>query len=116
MSDKKYLIVGLGNPGAGYADTRHNVGFQLLDYLVEKVGGEWHKDRFGWRCDIKVKGKSLTLLKPDTYMNLSGKAVAFWMQKSKSSLTKSWLYWMISIFLLEPSGCVKMGVPEAIMD
>ncbi|MBK6390559.1 MAG: aminoacyl-tRNA hydrolase [Saprospiraceae bacterium] len=83
MSDKKYLIVGLGNPGAGYADTRHNVGFQLLDYLVEKVGGEWHTDRFGWRCDIKVKGKSLTLLKPDTYMNLSGKAVAFWMQKIK---------------------------------
>ncbi|MBP9746386.1 MAG: aminoacyl-tRNA hydrolase, partial [Saprospiraceae bacterium] len=47
------------------------------------VGGEWHTDRFGRRCDIKVKGKSLTLLKPDTYMNLSGKAVAFWMQKIK---------------------------------
>lgn len=83
MSDKKYLIVGLGNPGSEYTDTRHNVGFQILDYLVDKVGGEWQKDRFGWRCDIKVKGKSLMLLKPDTYMNLSGKAVAFWMLKIK---------------------------------
>lgn len=79
----KFLIVGLGNPGAEYQNTRHNVGFQILDYMVHKVKAEWQPDRFGHRCDIKVKGKSLTLLKPDTYMNLSGKAVAFWMQKLK---------------------------------
>lgn len=79
----KFLIVGLGNPGSEYQDTRHNVGFQLLDHLIHTVNGNWSSDRFGWRCDIKIKGRSLTLIKPDTYMNLSGKAVAFWMQKLK---------------------------------
>lgn len=79
----KFLIVGLGNPGSEYQNTRHNVGFQLLDFLVQKVNANWNPDRFGLRCDIKVKGKSLTLIKPDTYMNLSGKAVAFWMNKLK---------------------------------
>lgn len=77
----KYLIVGLGNPGSEYQNTRHNVGFQLLDYLTGKVHAFWSPDRFGLRCDIKVKGRSITMIKPDTYMNLSGKAVAFWMQK-----------------------------------
>jgi PTH1 family peptidyl-tRNA hydrolase len=76
----KYLIVGLGNPGIEYQNTRHNVGFQLLDYFVHKVNGTWNADRFGWRCDVKVKGKSLILFKPDTFMNLSGRAVAFWVQ------------------------------------
>ena len=77
----KFLIVGLGNPGGEYQNTRHNVGFQLLDYLTGKVNATWSSARFGMRCDIKVKGKAITMIKPDTYMNLSGKAVAFWMQK-----------------------------------
>ncbi|MEP7322604.1 MAG: aminoacyl-tRNA hydrolase, partial [Saprospiraceae bacterium] len=77
----KYLIVGLGNPGVEYQDTRHNVGFQLLDFFVNKVNGAWSPDRFGRRCDIKIKGKSATLIKPDTYMNLSGSAISYWMQK-----------------------------------
>lgn len=77
----KYLIVGLGNPGVEYQNTRHNVGFQLLDFFVDKVNGTWSPDRFGRRCDIKIKGKSATLIKPDTYMNLSGSAILFWMQK-----------------------------------
>lgn len=79
----KFLIVGLGNPGSEYALTRHNVGFQLLDYLCNKVNAQWGSDRFGLRTDIKIKGRSLVLIKPDTYMNLSGKAVLFWMQKLK---------------------------------
>ncbi len=79
----KFLIVGLGNPGSEYALTRHNVGFQLLDYLCNKVNAQWGSDRFGSRTDIKIKGRSLVLIKPDTYMNLSGKAVLFWMQKLK---------------------------------
>lgn len=79
----KFLIVGLGNPGNEYALTRHNVGFQLLDYLCNKVNAQWVSDRFGMRTDLKIKGRSLVLIKPDTYMNLSGKAVLFWMQKLK---------------------------------
>lgn len=81
----KFLIVGLGNPGPDYALTRHNVGFQLLDYLAGKVKANWESDRFGVRCDLKIKGRSLVLIKPDTYMNLSGKAVLFWMNKLKLS-------------------------------
>jgi len=79
----KFLIVGLGNPGNEYALSRHNVGFQLLDYICNKVNAKWVSDRFGQRADIKIKGRSLVLMKPDTYMNLSGKAVLFWMQKLK---------------------------------
>ncbi|HNR06902.1 MAG TPA: aminoacyl-tRNA hydrolase [Saprospiraceae bacterium] len=79
----KFLIVGLGNPGPDYLYTRHNVGFQQLDFLAGKVKANWASDRFGMRCDLKIKGRSLVLLKPDTYMNLSGKAVLFWMNKLK---------------------------------
>ena len=79
----KFLVVGLGNPGNEYTLTRHNVGFQLLDYLCTKVTASWSPDRFGLRTDIKIKGRNLVLIKPDTYMNLSGKAVLFWMNKLK---------------------------------
>ncbi|MEP7266476.1 MAG: aminoacyl-tRNA hydrolase [Saprospiraceae bacterium] len=77
----KYLVVGLGNPGKEYENTRHNIGFLMLDYLVNQVKGTWNADRFGWRADIRIKGRSITLIKPDTYVNLSGKAVSFWMHK-----------------------------------
>ncbi len=77
----KYLVVGLGNPGSEYKNTRHNVGFQLLDYLANKVNAGWTGDRYGMRSDMKIKGRSITLIKPDTYMNLSGKAVQFWINK-----------------------------------
>lgn len=84
----KYLVVGLGNIGAEYAATRHNVGFLVVDALVARKSGEasttqFKTDRLGDVAQIKVKGHTLILLKPSTYMNLSGRAVAYWMQKEK---------------------------------
>lgn len=81
----KYLITGLGNPGPEYELTRHNIGFLTLDHLAEKLGGTFKQDRHGWVCEAKYKGRILVLLKPNTYMNLSGKAVNYWLQQLKLS-------------------------------
>ena len=75
----KFLIVGLGNPGPKYEDTRHNVGFRI----VEQLDAEWKPDSFGDVARMKHRGKQLLLLKPNTYMNLSGKAVRYWLQAEK---------------------------------
>ncbi|PHI20621.1 aminoacyl-tRNA hydrolase [Lewinellaceae bacterium SD302] len=77
----KFLIVGLGNPGAKYEDTRHNIGFRA----VEKMAGDadWKPDSHGLLTRVKHRGKQVILLKPDTFMNLSGKAVRYWLQKEK---------------------------------
>jgi peptidyl-tRNA hydrolase, PTH1 family len=77
----KYLIVGLGNIGEKYANTRHNVGFGLLDYLSEQYKFEFKNERFGAYATHKYRGRSLHFLKPDTFMNLSGNALRFWMTK-----------------------------------
>lgn len=77
----KYLIVGLGNIGAEYAETRHNVGFKVLDALAAASNTAFSSDRYGSVCEIRHKGRILILLKPSTYMNLSGKAVNYWLQK-----------------------------------
>lgn len=77
----KYLIVGLGNIGEKYTDTRHNVGFDFLDYLAGQYGMTFKSERFGAYASHKYRGRMLHFLKPDTYMNLSGNAVRFWMQK-----------------------------------
>lgn len=79
----KYLIVGLGNPGANYQNTRHNIGFKILDKLASLSNNSFHSNRYAETSEISYKGKRLTLVKPNTYMNLSGKAVRYWMQKSK---------------------------------
>jgi PTH1 family peptidyl-tRNA hydrolase len=79
----KYLIVGLGNPGEEYEKTRHNAGFLVLDKLASKLGAEWKSERHGWIARGSHKGRQLILLKPNTYMNLSGKAVSYWMQMDK---------------------------------
>lgn len=79
----KYLIVGLGNPGAEYEHTRHNVGFQVLDTLLSELGGTWSNDKHVQIARSSWKGRNLILLKPQTYMNLSGKAVSYWMQQEK---------------------------------
>lgn len=79
----KYLIVGLGNIGAEYANTRHNIGFRVLDALAAAAGATFVSDRYGAVAQIRHKGRSLTLLKPSTYMNLSGKAVRYWMEAEK---------------------------------
>lgn len=79
----KFLIVGLGNIGSEYAHTRHNIGFDILDALAEKHGKSFAPDRYADYCMVSVKGKQLHLIKPTTYMNLSGKAVRYWMQELK---------------------------------
>lgn len=75
----KYLIVGLGNIGAEYAETRHNIGFKVLDALAGASDTFFTTGRYGDRATLRHKGHSLLLLKPSTYMNLSGKAVRYWM-------------------------------------
>ncbi len=79
----KYLIVGLGNIGAEYAQTRHNIGFKVLDALAEASNITFRSDRYGSVAEMKFKGRQLTLLKPSTYMNLSGKAVRYWLDMLK---------------------------------
>ncbi|MGS2762481.1 aminoacyl-tRNA hydrolase [Sinomicrobium sp. M5D2P9] len=83
---KKFLIVGLGNIGKEYENTRHNIGFKVLDYLAEKESLPFETAKLGDKSLYKVKGRSLILLKPATYMNLSGKAVKYWMDKEKVPL------------------------------
>lgn len=80
---KKFLIVGLGNIGADYVNTRHNIGFKVLDHLVRKENLSFVTAKLGEVAEYKVKGRTLILLKPNTYMNLSGKAVHYWMEKEK---------------------------------
>jgi PTH1 family peptidyl-tRNA hydrolase len=77
----KFLIVGLGNIGPEYELTRHNVGFLTLDRLADKFGAEWKSNRLAFTTDFKHKGRSFHLIKPTTYMNLSGKAVNYWMKE-----------------------------------
>lgn len=77
----KYLIVGLGNIGAEYADTRHNIGFNVLDALAEASNTAFTTARYGDVAEARYKGRTLVLLKPSTYMNLSGNAVRYWKEK-----------------------------------
>ncbi|MFD2870899.1 aminoacyl-tRNA hydrolase [Mucilaginibacter ximonensis] len=79
----KYLIVGLGNIGPEYADTRHNIGFMILDELAKQEGAEFNNMRLAYYTEISHKGRSLHLIKPTTYMNLSGKALNHWMKELK---------------------------------
>lgn len=80
---KKFLIIGLGNIGAEYIQTRHNIGFKVVDEIANELGGEWQTVKLGSLAEVKVKGRTLLLLKPNTYMNLSGKAMQYWMEKEK---------------------------------
>ncbi len=82
----KYLIVGLGNIGFEYQETRHNIGFKILDAFAEASNVFFEDNRYGATAICKIKGRTLILLKPSTYMNLSGKAVRYWMQKENISL------------------------------
>lgn len=77
----KYLIVGLGNPGYEYENTRHNTGFMVLDKMAESVGVSFEDKRYGYVAETSIKGREVFLLKPTTYMNLSGNAVRYWLQK-----------------------------------
>jgi PTH1 family peptidyl-tRNA hydrolase len=82
----KFLIVGLGNIGDEYAGTRHNIGFDVADALAHKHGGFFAANRLAQVCDIKWKGKKLIIIKPTTFMNGSGQAVKYWMEKESVPL------------------------------
>lgn len=83
---KKFLIVGLGNIGAEYVNTRHNIGFKILDHLAKKESLSFETAKLGALAEYKFKGRTFLLLKPNTYMNLSGKAVKYWMDKENIPL------------------------------
>jgi PTH1 family peptidyl-tRNA hydrolase len=83
---KKFLIVGLGNIGPKYANTRHNIGFKVVDFYAEKNALSWETAKLGDVTSHKLKGRTLLFLKPSTYMNLSGKAVNYWLEKEKIPL------------------------------
>jgi PTH1 family peptidyl-tRNA hydrolase len=77
----KYLIVGLGNIGDEYSDTRHNIGFTVLDAMAKASNTAFKDKRYGFVCSLKYRGRDFVLLKPSTFMNLSGNAVRYWMNK-----------------------------------
>ena len=83
---KKYLIVGLGNIGEKYQNTRHNIGFKILDEVAKEYNVSFETDKLGDVTSFRFKGRTFVLLKPSTFMNLSGKAVKYWMQKEKISV------------------------------
>ena len=82
----KFLIVGLGNIGAEYANTRHNIGFDVVNAFVMKHKGSFEVDRLAYKAEVKFKGKSLVCICPTTYMNLSGRAFKYWLDKTKLPL------------------------------
>jgi len=101
----KYLVVGLGNIGAEYAGTRHNIGFMVLDAWAQASNAVFKVDRYGAIAEISFKGRKFILLKPSTYVNLSGKAVNYWLQKHK--LTKENLIVVVDDLAL-PFGTLRM--------
>jgi peptidyl-tRNA hydrolase, PTH1 family len=86
FANMKYLIAGLGNVGFEYENTRHNIGFDVADAFVSKHGGQFTLDRHAFFAECKWKGKVFFVIKPTTYMNLSGKALKYWMDKEKIPL------------------------------
>lgn len=101
----KYLITGLGNIGREYEKTRHNAGFEILDILAKKCDTAFATKRYGDIAEMKYKGRTLILLKPSTYMNLSGNAVNFWLQAEKIQQEK--LLVVLDDFAL-PAGQIRM--------
>jgi len=85
----KYLIVGLGNPGTEYAHTRHNIGFDVVSAFVLKHGGLFRTDRLAEISETQWKGKKFVCIKPTTFVNLSGRAVKYWLDKEKISIENS---------------------------
>ncbi|MES2776387.1 MAG: aminoacyl-tRNA hydrolase [Bacteroidota bacterium] len=86
---EKFLIAGLGNIGTEYAHTRHNIGFDVLDAFVAKHGAFFRIDRLAEVAEVKLKGRTLVCIKPTTYMNLSGKAFKYWLDKEKVDVKNS---------------------------
>jgi PTH1 family peptidyl-tRNA hydrolase len=105
MADNHFLIIGLGNPGKEYENTRHNIGFRVVEALAEKNGGIFESGRYANVAKIRLKNKVLTLIKPTTYMNLSGKAVAYWLKELALPHDKMLV---ISDDLALPEGTLRM--------
>ena len=101
----KYLIVGLGNIGDEYANTRHNIGFKMVDAFASAAGVTWEDKRYGFISRCRVKNAELVLLKPSTYMNLSGMAVRYWMLKENIPLER--LFVLVDDLNL-PFGTIRM--------
>jgi peptidyl-tRNA hydrolase, PTH1 family len=101
----KFLIAGLGNIGPEYELTRHNIGFLVLDRLADSHKGEFKTGRLADKAEVKYKGKQIHLIKPNTYMNLSGKAISYWLQELK--LTKENLLVVVDDVAL-PFGSLRM--------
>lgn len=101
----KYLIVGLGNIGDEYANTRHNIGFKMIDAFAQKHNVQWEDKRYGFVGKCRVKNAELVLLKPSTFMNLSGQAVRYWMQQEKIPLEN--LFVLVDDLNL-PFGTIRM--------
>jgi PTH1 family peptidyl-tRNA hydrolase len=104
---RKYLITGLGNPGTEYEDTRHNVGFWVLDALADKLGVSFKQERYGMVARATIKGRPVLLLKPATFMNLSGKAIRYWMEKENIPVSQT-LTVVDDIAL--PTGMLRMKI------
>ncbi len=79
----KYLIAGLGNIGTEYVETRHNIGFDVVDVFAKKHNASFRSDRLADVCEMKFKGRNILIIKPTTFMNLSGKAIKYWLDKEK---------------------------------
>lgn len=100
-----FLVVGLGNIGSEYANTRHNMGFMVLDAWTQASNAVFSTQRYGDIAEVSFKGHRITLLKPSTYMNLSGKAVRYWMQEKKIALENLLI---VSDDLNLPFGSIRM--------
>lgn len=100
-----YLIAGLGNIGDEYANTRHNIGFMVVDKLAADAGATWQDERYGFVTTIRVKNQQLLLLKPSTYMNLSGNAVRYWLNQKKIDVEQ---LLVVSDDLALPFGTLRM--------
>ncbi len=85
----KFLIIGLGNVGNDYKQTRHNIGFEVVEKLAAEATAAWELDKLAWRAEISHRGRTLILLKPTTYMNLSGQTLRYWLQKEGLELAQT---------------------------
>ena len=101
----KYLIVGLGNKGEEYAETRHNIGFKIAEKIAAEIDAPFKSANFGLMAEDKYKGRKVFILKPDTYKNLSGNAVRFWLQKENIPLENLMI---ITDDLALPFGTLRM--------
>ena len=100
----KFLIVGLGNPGEKYQGTRHNIGFNIINYIAAKLDLKFSLVRFGLICSFNLKGRKVYLLKPSTYMNLSGKSIKYHLQTNKISIDN---LFVVSDEIHLPFGIIK---------